>query len=183
MNQPSDFFLTEEQLRERFEQRVKDYVFRGYEPQGSPVLVLLGGQPAAGKSQAMAATQQRHPGRHLVPLTGDELRHLHPAIDRLRKTDAQTLEAGTAQASGAWVRMSIEHALRNRHSLILEGVFRDPGMTMRTARQFAEEQGYAVEVVALAVREERSRLDALHRFLDGGRWTPPELQELAYRMV
>ncbi|MFF5808262.1 zeta toxin family protein [Streptomyces sp. NPDC012746] len=182
MTEASDYFLTEDQLRARFEERVKEFVFSGYEPQDQPVFVLLGGQPAAGKSQAMAATQQRHQGGNLVPLTGDELRPLHPRYAELLGVDAQTRETATAQASGAWVRMSIEHALTEKYSLILEGVFRDPDMTLRTAETFAR-AGNRVELVALSVREERSRLDALDRFLDGGRWTPPALQDLAYAKV
>ncbi|MGW9370280.1 zeta toxin family protein [Streptomyces xanthophaeus] len=181
MTDPSDFYLSEDALRARFEERVKDFVFGGYQSGTQLTLVLLGGQPAAGKSQAMAATAQRHAGR-LVPLTGDELRPLHPRYRELLDADAQTRETATAQASGAWVRMSIEHALHEGYSLLLEGVFRDPAMTIGTAVRFAQ-SGFDVEVVALAVREERSRLDALDRFLDGGRWTPPDLQTLAYTMV
>lgn len=40
-----------------------------------------------------------------------------------------------------------------------------------------------MEVVGLAVREEVSRLDGEYRFLEGGRWTPPELHDLPYRMM
>lgn len=181
MTDPSEFYLPEDELRARFEERVKEFVFGGYQPGTQLTLVLLGGQPAAGKSQAMAATAQRHAGR-LVPLTGDELRPLHPRYRELLDADAQTRETATAQASGAWVRMSIEHALHEGYSLLLEGVFRDPAMTIGTAVRFAQSR-FDVEVVALAVRAERSRLDALDRFLDGGRWTPPDLQDLAYKMV
>ncbi|WP_327166846.1 zeta toxin family protein [Streptomyces zaomyceticus] len=78
--------------------------------------------------------------------------------------------------------MSIGHALDHGYGLLLEGVFRDPAMTIGTAERFAA-VGRPVGVVALAVREERSRLDALARFLEGGRWTPPELQDLAYGKV
>ncbi|MGW9439609.1 zeta toxin family protein [Streptomyces sp. NPDC055607] len=181
MTDPSVYFLTEDQLRARFDERVREFVFGGFQPQETPALVLLGGQPAAGKSQAMAATVQRHGGT-LVPLTGDELRPLHPRYHDLLDEDAQTRETATAQFSGAMVRMSIEHALDNGYGLLLEGVFRDPAMTIGTAEQFAA-AGRPVGVVALAVREERSRLDALDRFLEGGRWTPPELQDLAYDKV
>ncbi|GAA2463154.1 hypothetical protein [Streptomyces lavendulocolor] len=50
MAEARDFFLTEEQLRDRFQERVRDFVFSGHAPQSAPVLVLLGAQPAAGKS-------------------------------------------------------------------------------------------------------------------------------------
>ena len=182
MPEASDYFLTEEQLRKRFEERVREFVFSGYAAQESSVLVLLGGQPAAGKSQATAAVEQRHPGRQLVPLTGDELRAFHPQYEELLAQHPQLFPNATGQASGAWVRMSIEHARANGYSLLLEGVFRDPEMTVATAEEFAA-AGYRVEVVGLGVREERSRLDSLHRYLDTGRWTPPTAHDGAYRML
>lgn len=182
MAEASDYFLTEAQLQKRFETRVKDFVFAEYEPQGAPVLVLLGGQPAAGKSQATNAVQQRHADRHLVPLTGDELRPFHPQHHEIREKEPWLFPDATGQASGAWVRMSIDHALENRYSLMLEGLFRDRTMTLSTAERFAE-AGYIVEFVGLAVCEKRSRLDSLHRYLTGGRWTPPDLHDLALRMM
>lgn len=177
MAEARDFFLTEKQLRDRFEDRVKEFVFGGYSPQVDPVLVLLGGQPAAGKSQAMAAAEQRHSDRQLVPLTGDELRSFHPDYQRLLDEEPWLFPQATGQASGAWVRMSIEYARDHGYSLILEGIFRDPAMTVATAEEFA--LTHRVEVVGLAVRAERSRLDSLHRYLDGGRWTPPHVHDLA----
>ncbi|WUT01631.1 zeta toxin family protein (plasmid) [Streptomyces sp. NBC_00708] len=165
MAEASEYFLTEEQLQAEFDGTVRRYVFDGYQPQpDQPVLVLLGAQPAAGKSQAVQATQRRYEGADLVPLTGDELRSLHPEYDKLRREEPQTFETGTAQASGPWVCMSIDYALKNRYSLVLEGVFRDPEMTISTAERFAA-AGFRVEIVALGVREEISRPDALHRFL------------------
>lgn len=182
MADASDFFLTDKQLRDRFDERVKDFVFSGYAPQDQPVLVLLGGQPAAGKSQAMAAAHQRHAEQQLVPLTGDELRPFHPQHQEILENEPWLFPDATGQASGAWVRMSIEHARENRYSLMLEGVFRDPAMTVSTAEEFAG-LGYRVEVVGLGVRAERSRLDSLYRFLEGGRWTPPDLHDLSDRMM
>ncbi|MFI9630254.1 zeta toxin family protein [Streptomyces sp. NPDC052042] len=178
----SDYFLTEKQLRDRFEERVKDFVFSGYAPQDQPVLVLLGGQPAAGKSQAMAASEQRHANQHLVPLTGDELRPFHPQHQKILDNEPWLFPEATGQASGAWVRMSIEYARDYGYSLMLEGDFRDPAMTLATAEEFAG-LGRRVEVVGLGVRAERSRLDSLCRFLEGGRWTLPDRHDLAYRMM
>ncbi|MEU5030034.1 zeta toxin family protein [Streptomyces milbemycinicus] len=190
MVEASDYYLTDKELRDRFEDEkrgVRKFVFSRYTPQDNPVLILLGGQPAAGKSQAMAAAQQRHAERQLVPLTGDELRPFHPRYQELLDTQPQLFPSATGQASGAWVRMSIEHALANGYSLMLEGIFRDPAMTVGTAERFAR-AGFTVEVVGLAVRPERSRLDSLHRYLAPGtglpgRWTPPHVHDLAIRVM
>ncbi|MGW3510818.1 zeta toxin family protein [Streptomyces sp. NPDC000994] len=182
MAEARDYFLSEEQLRARFEERVRDFVFSGYAPQTRPVLVLTGGQPAAGKSQAMAAAVQRHADRQLVPLTGDELRPFHPQYEQLLEEQPLLFPNATAQASGAWVRMSIEHARAHGYSLMLEGVFRNPEMTVSTAVDFAA-AGYQVEVLGLGVRAERSRLDSLHRYLESGRWTPPTAHDSSYEMM
>ncbi|MFE1788964.1 zeta toxin family protein [Streptomyces sp. NPDC059525] len=69
-----------------------------------------GGRPAAGKSQAVAAAGQRHAARHLVPLAGDELLVFHPQYEELLERHPLLSPSATGQASGAWVRMSIEHA-------------------------------------------------------------------------
>ncbi|MEW2153280.1 zeta toxin family protein [Streptomyces albidoflavus] len=182
MAEARDYYLTEEELRSHFEARVRDFVFSGYARQDRPVLVLVGGQPAAGKSQAMAGAEQRHADRQLVPLTGDELRAFHPRYEELLADHPLLFPNATGQASGAWVRMSIEHARSQGYSLMLEGVFRDPAMTVTTAEEFAAD-GYSVEVLGLGVRAERSRLDSLHRYLESGRWTPPTAHDGAYAMM
>ncbi|MEW1639062.1 zeta toxin family protein [Streptomyces sp. NPDC093801] len=181
MAEAGDYFLTEKELADLFDERVRDFVFRGYEPQESPPLVLVGGQPAAGKSQAMKAAVERH-GAQLVPLTGDELRFMHPRYAELLNEQPMLFPNATGQASGAWVRMSIDYAFTHGYGLMLEGVFRDAEMTVSTAERFAA-TGRPVEIVGLAVSGERSRLDSLHRYLDAGRWTPPSAHDSAYEMM
>lgn len=66
------------------------------------------------------------------------------------------------------MRMSIEYARDHGYGLLLGRVSRDPAMTIGTAEESAR-AGRPVEVVPLAVREDRSRLDALDRFADSGR--------------
>ncbi|MFG2331025.1 zeta toxin family protein [Streptomyces sp. NPDC048604] len=120
-------------MRKRFEEHVRDFVFARHAVQESPVLVLLGGQPASGKSQATTVVEQRHADGQLVPLTGDELRPFQPQYKKLLAEHPQLFPNATGQASGTWGRMSIEHARDNGYSLLLEGAFRDPEMTVATA--------------------------------------------------
>lgn len=174
--------VSEEQLKSTFHAQVKGYVFDEAVPSDAPVLVLLGAQPAAGKSRAQAVLEQEHPG--IVTLTGDELRRFHPDYRELMKRDPLAMPNATAQASGAWVGMSIDHARENGYSLLLEGTFRDPDMTTDTAREFAD-AGYHVRVVALGVNDKVSRIDSVNRYLtpgpDSNRWTPAAAHDLGYR--
>ncbi|MEY9211826.1 zeta toxin family protein [Thermobifida halotolerans] len=183
---PESHHVSPEDLESVFEDPddgVREFVFHGHAPSPSPVLVLLGAQPAAGKSRVQAALVRRRPD--LVPVTGDRLRAFHPHHSDLMRQDPLAMPNATAQACGAWVRMCIGHALDNRHSLLLEGTFRDPRTTLATAERFAG-AGYRVEVVAIGVREEVSRLDSVNRYLSPGsvvnRWTPANAHDLGYRM-
>lgn len=125
--------------------------------------------------------------RELVPLSGDDLRPFHPAFAELARDHPWLMPDATAQASGAWVRRCIDHALENRYSLLLEGVFRDPTVVARTIDRFAA-TGYRVEVVGLAVPYRDSLLSTLGRYLhpydtETARWTPVTAHDSAYRMV
>ncbi|GHE32304.1 hypothetical protein [Streptomyces hydrogenans] len=56
MSDPSACFLAGEQLRTRFEEQEREFLFDNHEPQETPALIPLSGQTAAGKGQTMAAT-------------------------------------------------------------------------------------------------------------------------------
>ncbi|MBL5973358.1 MAG: hypothetical protein D3X82_06210 [Candidatus Leucobacter sulfamidivorax] len=173
-----------EWLSRVFEARVRDRIFRAHAPHpDGPVLVLLGGQPAAGKTQAQHAIHEEHPGDDLVEVTGDDLRVFHPDYVRLARDDAFAMPNATAPVSGGLVRLAVEHALAHRYSLLLEGTFRDAAMVTGTAVRFAD-AGYRVEVAAVATPGVISRLSAEMRSLAGGlpsigRWTPPSAHESA----
>lgn len=160
----------------------REFVFRGRTPSPDPVLVLLGAQPGAGTSRVQALLARRRPD--LVPPAGDRLRSFHPHHTTLMRQAPLTMPDATARAGGARVRMCLDHALDQRHSLLPAGSFRDSRTPPATAQRFAG-AGYRVEVVALGVREEVSRLDAVNRSLSpgpvAGRWTPPDAHDLSYR--
>lgn len=184
----ADYTVDDEELDRIFDKQVRRYVFNGYPrtaAEATPTLVLLGGQPGAGKSSAVASISQRHPGQ-LVPLTGDELRQFHPQFDVLRREHSLLMPRATGPAAGAWVERALDHALKERYSLLFEGVFRDPLAVVQTAERFKKE-GYRVEVVGLAVPEAVSRLSTVTRYLYPGkevaRWTSTEGHDRAFRMV
>ncbi|MFB9774852.1 zeta toxin family protein [Brevibacterium otitidis] len=166
----------------QFEHIAREDIFGDYAPTPeSPRLVLLGGQPAAGKTVAQDAILAEDPT--LVPITGDDLREYHPDYARLMVEEPLAMPEKTAPVSGGLVRLALEHALAHRFSVLLEGTFRDPEMVTGTASRFAE-AGYRVEVVAVATPAAVSRLSAQQRALAAaypgiGRWTPPEAHETA----
>lgn len=167
-------------LKQVFDLAVRDALF----PQaavGSPLLVLLGGQPAAGKTRAQEAILTTHP--ELVSITGDDLRQYHPDYYDLCVSEPIGMPAATAPVSGGLVKFALDHALEHRYPVLLEGTFRDPEMVCGTATRFAA-AGYRVEMVAVATPAPVSRLGTEQRYLGAGhpalaRWTPPEAHEVA----
>lgn len=175
---------SDEWLSHVFQARARQRLFGSHAPHpDGPVLVLLGGQPAAGKTQAQRAILAEHPDDDLVEVTGDDLRVFHPDYRRLARDAPFLMPNVTAPVSGGLVRLAVEHAHARRYSLLLEGTFRDTGMVTGTAARFAD-AGYRVEVAAVATPAVVSRLSAEMRSLAGGlpavgRWTPPAAHESA----
>lgn len=175
--------LDEEQLRERFAQRVRPFVFRRAKPEANPATILLGGQPGAGKSRAgeIAAEQA---GGHVVAIVGDDYRRFHPDYERVMREDPLRMPDVTAQASGRWIQMCVEHAHRQGYSTLVEGTWRNAQVPLEGARE-ARAAGRRVDAVVVAVQPEVSRLGAMERYYrdvmagDDARWTPPKAHDAA----
>lgn len=129
----------------------------------SPTLVLLGGQPGAGKSRAGARIAQEHDG-HIAVLSGDDLRIFHPDYHHLVTRDPDHAGSVLADATSIWVRNTLEDALQERRSLLLEGTFGDPDVTIATANRFRQ-AGFHVRIVAVASPRVLSLVTAASRYL------------------
>ena len=172
---------------------------RSVAPGTRPTLVLLGGQPGAGKSKAQDTITARH--QSMAAITGDGFRQHHPDFATLAKTDPLSMANVTSEVAGPLVRRCLDHALgirydfdgqpeQNRaeqYSVLLEGVFSDPDMVLSTVEEFAG-AGFDVHVYAMAVPEHLSRLSAESRYLAAAgpyaaRWTPPTAHDRSYNRL
>lgn len=148
-----------------------------------PRLLLVGGQPGAGKTQFLAIAGADAPGA--IEVVGDDLRAFHPDCARLMSTDPLAMPAATQQAAGAWVHASLDHLRSRGAGVLMETTLRDPAAVMRTLTQFSG-QGYLTELRVLAVPAAVSRLGTLARYADQvrehgtGRWAPSSVHDVAY---
>lgn len=140
-------------------------LFAGLQPSTSQTFVLLAGQVGAGAGRAIGSIRAER-GRDLVPVSADDLRAFHPLFLDKKFMDSDVGQREVAQSTASWLQAALAHARENRLSVILEGVFRSPDAALGVARRFAGD-GYEVEVVVVAVREEESLLsvtsDSLRR--------------------
>ncbi|WP_424467218.1 zeta toxin family protein [Pseudoclavibacter helvolus] len=149
---------------------------------GLPTLVLVGAQPGAGKTRAVSRASQETGAA--VTVVGDDLRRFHPDYGQVMREDPLRMPEVTAQAAGAWARMSSDYLRERGASVVFETTFRQPDAVVATAKEFRD-AGYRVEVRALAVPEAVSRLGVLSRYAEqvrdqgAGRWTPQSFHDVA----
>ena len=128
----------------------------------SPTLVLLGGQPGSGKSRASARLLVEHDS--MVALSGDDLRIFHPQYRNLVTSRPEQAGAVLADSTSSWVRAAIQDALDEHRSLLVEGTFGDPDVTLATAARFRA-AGFRVRIVAIASPRVLSVVTATSRYL------------------
>lgn len=167
--------LTPAELQQIFDDDIRPYYFPENQPAATrPTIVLVGGQPGAGKSNATPRLIKERPG--IIPLSGDDLRAFHPHYEQLMEAGPLTAGPALAQATATWVRAAIEHARDHQTSLLLEGTFHTPQVTLDTATQYRR-AGFATELVALATPRMDSLLSAAGRYFNSHqagrdpRWT------------
>lgn len=177
----SDWEPTPEWLDAAYAREVRPAVFGHAEAVDSPTLVMIGGQPAAGKTRAGQWAAAQHLGP-LPEVTGDDLRYLHPDYRWLKRHAPLQMPNVTQRVSGPLVARCIDEAVNRRYSLQLEGVFRNAAVVTDTVDRF-HSAGYTVHVVALAVPPPVSRVSAVQRFVTEGRWTPPTAHDSAVQAL
>lgn len=181
--------LTEAQLRQIFDEQICPELYEfgaASRSETTLLLVMVGGQPGAGKSRAIQRVAAVHPG--IVEVIGDDLRSYHPDYRRLMRDDPLQMPAATAQASGRWVGMAIEYLRERRRNTLIETTLRQPGVVRRTVAGFRQ-AGYRTELHVVAVPVEVSRLGTISRYVGqveesgAGRWTSAAAHDTASAAV
>jgi len=173
--------LAEPELEEIWQRRVQGRLFLDAEPSASPRLVLLGGQPGAGKTVAGAVAAGDEDLRAII---GDDFRRYHPQYLEVLERDPLRMPDVTAAAARWWTNRSIEHAFTEQISVLVEGTWREPAVPERTTAAAAA-AGFDVEAIALGVPPALSRLSTLERYYrdaaagQPARWTPSQAHEQA----
>lgn len=149
-----------------------------------PRVVILGGQPGAGKSKLInMAVHALKPVPAII--NGDDYRSAHPlAYEILRTNDKQYAEK-TDPDVRLWTARLFNAAISKRCNIVFEGTMRNKEPLMSTI-QYLHDVGYRIDIHVMAVKAEISRVGIVDRyesqkeFSGGGRWTPVESHDEAY---
>lgn len=129
----------------------------------TPTLVLVAGQPGAGRSRA-SSSLVRDAKSDVAVLTGEDLRSFHPGTLHPSASADPESARSIAQAVAGWVSACIRHAREHHRSLVLEGTFTNVAAVAGTAERFAAE-GFTTRVVVLGSRRAESLLSVTSEYL------------------
>lgn len=138
------------------------FVFPEQPPGGTPSLVLVAGQPGAGRARAVSALV-RDGGEDLAVLTTEDLRAFLPPSPTQPASDEEP-EALSGRDLTGWMASSIRYARENRRSLLLDGTFGDVGAAEGLVGRFATE-GFSSRVVVVGSRRAESLLSVTSDYL------------------
>lgn len=112
---------------EKIFDRRKDRILAGLEIESSekPLAILLGGQPAAGKSSLAEIAKTDHSEKKFLVINGDNYREYHPNHHELIANDTENYSSETQIFSNVFTEGFIQEAIKNRYDVIIEGTMRN----------------------------------------------------------
>lgn len=156
------------------------------DPSDEPTLYMVGAQPGAGKTRAIARVSAAHP--EACEVNGDDLRVYHPDYATMMDADPLRMPELTKEASGAWVRMSLDYLRSHKTSAIVETTFAHPDANERTLCGFRH-AGYRTVVIVVSTPAPLSLFGILERYVNqveengSGRWTDPASHDEAVKQL
>ncbi len=183
----TDHFKLPPREHERIYKRLEEGMLSSSSPSATPHIVILGGQPGAGKSfLARSACARFFDGKPVAVLNGDNYRFEHPHAIEILMNDDKLFAERTDPDVRVWTQRLLAAAATNRRNILFEGTMRNKEPLMGTISRLSGD-GYRVDVSVLAVPASISRLGIIDRYehekaLFGyARWTPMQSHDEAYR--
>ncbi|MDR2938108.1 MAG: zeta toxin family protein [Prevotellaceae bacterium] len=132
------------------------------QPQEKPIAVILGGQPACGKS---GVTRIESRDCSFLAINGDDYRQYHPEFQNLISTNPAEFPTITQNFSNVFTENLIKDGAALRYNLIIEGTMRNPDVPAKTAA-LLQEQGYRVGAAVIAAHPKITELGTYRRYVE-----------------
>lgn len=143
---------------------VPDYLPEATRPAERPRLILLGGQPGAGKTAVLIASHaELEQSGSTIRIVGDDLRSYHPQFPVFQRQDPETASQFTQGDAGRWTEKLLAAATERQVNVVFETTMRTPENVARVIG-VAREAGYDIEVRAVAVNPRLSWQGNHYRF-------------------
>ena len=150
---------TDDELEIKFKE-ILEYYKSMYSPTENPKVVLLGGQPGAGKSGLENLINIK---KNYVSISGDDYREYHPRFKEINLEHGREASKYTQQWAAEITEKLIRELRKEKYNLIIEGTLRTAELPLKEANAF-KKAGYEVELNVVVVKAEKSRLGTLERY-------------------
>lgn len=164
---------------------IPDYLPGTITPTERPRLILLGGQPGAGKTAVLIASHaELEQSGATVRIVGDDLRSYHPRFLMFQRQDPETASQFTQLDAGRWAEKLLAVATERKVNIVFETTMRTPENVARVIGM-ARNAGYEVEASAVAVNPRLSwqgnhfRFEEMLRLGDAARIPPKHIHDAA----
>lgn len=152
---------------------------------GQPRLILLGGQPGAGKTAVLIASHaELDRSGPTIRIVGDDLRSYHPNFRAFQSRDPETASQFTQADAGRWTEKLLAAATERNVNIVFETTMRTPENVARVVG-IARAAGYDVDARAVAVNPRLSwqgnhyRFEEMLRAGDAARIPPQHVHDAA----
>ena len=175
---------TDEELEIKFKQ-ILEYYKSMYSPTENPKVVLLGGQPGAGKSGLENMINEK---KNYASISGDDYRKYHPRFKEINLEYGRDASKYTQQWASEITEKLIKELGKEKYNLIIEGTLRTAELPLKVASAF-KKAGDEGELNVVVVKPEKSRLGTLERYEamlkqgDDPRMTPKEHHDLVVENI
>lgn len=120
-----------------------------------PRIVIVGGQPGAGKTKVVELSKREFQDQNVVIVSTDKLRAFHPRFNEIVGLDDKRSAVRTHDDASSWNRQLLQRCMETHRNVILEGVFKDEKRLASLIDDF-KKNGYEVVVRFVAVHQRYS---------------------------
>jgi UDP-N-acetylglucosamine kinase len=153
----------------------------------NPKGYVLGGQPGAGKSNAIDRIVDELNGNVLI-INGDDFRRYHHDFETIQQQYDKDASKYTAQFAGEITNRIIERSIQEKYNVAIEGTFRTAETPLKTLQDL-KANGYQTNVYIQTTSKDVSwqstldRYDAMKRAGISPRYTPKEHHDLVVELL
>jgi predicted kinase len=162
-----------------------DYLPEAMRQAGRPRMILLGGQPGAGKTAVLIASHvELDEAGMTIRIVGDDLRSYHPQFLVFQQQDPETASQFTQLDAGRWTEKLLAAAVERKVNIVFETTMRTPENVARVIGM-ARAGGYNIEARAVAVNPRLSwqgnhyRFEVMLHAGDAARFPPQHVHDAA----
>ncbi|GHT73011.1 hypothetical protein FACS189456_2910 [Bacteroidia bacterium] len=131
--------------------------------QQQPIAIVLGGQPASGKSGVIKQIQNNDISALVI--NGDEYRQYHPDCEHIMQYNPVEFPTITQNFSNIFTKHLIQDATVRQFNMIIEGTMRNPDVPAKTASMLRI-AGYKVGIAVIAAHPKITELGIYRRYVE-----------------